>query len=214
MSRAKETRRQIIESGSPLRSHSLNQRKLKNSDEGQVKIIRRKSRQKSSEINEETTENQDQLIQKLLRANLPLSQNFLQTMLPSMITIATRRIAEEEEKGSPIPIRIFRIVTDIQRIYRTAKEKGIHLQMLDQNTQPNQNSEDKNYFPQYLQHTKYPALFSSINYINMINKRLERTTNNQEYADFYKALRLNLTSCDFSLPTPDQVLDRVRFIHT
>lgn len=204
MAGIKETRRQVIESGSPLRHHSLNQKKLKVGNQGEVRV----TKENPSTHNEPTTLTQEEIVQKLKEEDLPLTLEFLDQMLPQMVDIASKRISEEEEKTTSVPVRIFRIVTDIQKIYKAAKLKDIHLQMVEIEKFIKPDNINVASFPTHLEHTRYPNLLNSMRSFTLLKKA---TTNpSTSYSGFYKALLRNLTSPDFSLNHPNQVIDRIK----
>src|SRR3989344_1188948 len=101
MSKAKESREQVIASGSPLRRHSLNQANLQTSNELERKLRNAFPKQVSTK---EEIQARD-LIAELKEENLPLSENFLEIMLPFMIETAARRSADEQKRDLTIPQR-------------------------------------------------------------------------------------------------------------
>lgn len=197
----KETRREIIDSGSPLRRHHLSQTYLKVSNEGQRRLtavlnIQTISRDEPSPFDKDS-----------LAERLPLSHAFKEGMLEGMIDIA--RVRVEKEGVLPIPQRIANIAIDVGRIYKRAKELGLDSKIVD----PNLYKQGDNSFKLRRNTSRYPGIFpyqlfliefKKMPYWKHLNERQV-----QGLINWGKAYVINLTSCDFTLDQNDLVSEMV-----
>lgn len=206
MSNSKETRKQIMKSGSPLRHHSLNQTKLKVGDQGEIRVKNTYSLDVTDDDNQNSKLNHREIFEEILTSNLPLAREFLEKMLPIMIEIASKRILEEETKQSTIPIRIFRLATDVQKIYRLSQPEKLHLQMVDHSKFAVEGEGNFYVVPVSLDHIRYPHIFNHLQYLNVLYK----IKSQKSHLPLYRSLISNLTSCDFSLPYRDQIIERIK----
>ncbi|HEY5601339.1 MAG TPA: hypothetical protein VIK81_04630 [Patescibacteria group bacterium] len=209
MSSIKEARKQVVKSNSPLRHHSLNQLTIKVGNQGEKRLNNQYPPSISENTNLNLESNHIEIARKILDVDLPLNGHYLEKILPVMIEIASQRILEEETKQSSIPTRIFRIATDIQRIYRLSQREKLHLQMVDHQKFAVEGEDNLFTVPTYLDHIKYPHVFNQLGYLNTLNRIIEPKSR-KLHLSLYKSIISNLTSCDFSLPYSDQIIERVK----
>lgn len=207
MSRAKEARRAVQESGSPLTSHSLNQFKLKLGDEGLRRLMRELPHPDPAD--KEAPEPTAEILEELRAKDLPLTAGFLEAILPEMVAIAQRRIADEESKPNlTIPQRRANLLSDVQRIYKLAKAKELHLSMVDFTREGTIFFGIRDANPQ---DRPIPGQIFLLTFRRMGVFRVDRSTaNNLIFQTFCQSLADNLASCDFKLYGQEMVVERVQ----
>lgn len=191
----KESRREVIESGSPLARHSTNQKKMKIGDEGAKRVAGMRGI-----VEVESAEAQG--VPDDLRERLPLGAAFVDAVLPFMVDLARERIAQEHDL--PIPQRIANIARDIRKIYKFAKERNLETEILvgdDRRFNLRENTS------RYLGVFPYSLLFIELKKFR--NWRFVPDSYTQAAIDWGKAYIANLTSCDFTLPPDELLAERV-----
>lgn len=197
----KERRQKIIDSGSPLGHHSLNQQKIKIGDEGEKRLAN-----SSAFTTQQDGQQQPQSLEDILLLRLPLSEKFRQVMPSKMIEIAKTRV--ENEGTTPIPQRIRNIVNDVDKIYRLAKDTGVGLDIID----PAQ--ADSLNIPVRTNTSKYPSLFPYEVFFAVFKKMprwhlVPEADKRLLIHSWSRSYIINLTSCDFTLPPEELVQERV-----
>lgn len=197
MSSTKEHRIGVIESGSPLSHHSLNQRKIRSADEGERKFINSLADQPIPSTVPE---------RKTVYVETPLNQEFLDQLSPFMVELAQQR--ERTEENLAIPARIINSAIDVNRIFVQAKKKDIQTQMVNP-----VNLSDIT-FPTRRNDSQYPNLFP----FQIFTARFKQMSNWRYLSEFGrsmltyplpKAYIINLTSTDFRLEAEDAVKERL-----
>ncbi len=205
---SKTERREVIESGSPLRLHSLNQRNIKSDREGRKRLgnTRGKSDLGSFPVLSNEQDGREVLLSALNKA-LPLSLRFREAMLPLMINHARARTDQESQKPDTIPQRLINITIDVGRIYRQAKQTGCHLEIIEPPL--GSVSDRKLSLRQELVH--YTGIFQMQLFLIMLRQlSIWRPMAEQEKTflstELPKALLINLTSCRFNLVDIDELV--------
>ena len=193
----KEVKRGIIASGSPLMHHSLNQGRMKSHIEGE-------RRTKMGVDREDVTA----LEESVNFGSVPLSKEFLEGCFNDMIQIAQQRILEEE--SVPIPRRIVNVVTDVEKIYGIARKKGLHTRIVP----VDENSDSVN-LPIRKDYHQYTGLFPYQIFIALLNKpqfggMMSHKDKSAWLSAFPPAFIGNITSCDFTLPPRELLVERVQ----
>ncbi len=194
MSTTQVERKQVIESGSPLKGHSLNQKKMKLGDEGLSRLTQ------FIQPPEQPTKAKTTVI------GLPLTQVFMDAMFPFMVETATKRVLSEE--NLPIPQRIGNTAVDVYRIYKEAGRLGVQIGMVDTPDLANL------IFPTRRETTQFPATrFLSLVTVTMNKLPLwvNLTEANKRIFTIHlpRSYFINLTSTDFVLANNEAVKDRV-----
>lgn len=137
-----------------------------------------------------------------LRERLPLGAAFVDEILPFMVDLAQERIAKEHDL--PIPYRIANVARDIRKIYKFAKDRGLETEIL---------VGDDRRFKLRGNTSRYPGVFPySLIFVELKKFRNWRSVPDgytQAAIDWGKAYIANLTSCDFTLPPDELLVERV-----
>lgn len=187
----KERRREVIESGSPLARHSINQKKIKMGNEGEMRLAGELGAVQVKEIDQ--PENFDDL-----RGRLPLSGIFTDGVFSFMVDLARERVATEHDL--PIPHRIANIARDIMTIYKFAKERNLETEILVENNREFNIRRNTSRYP-----GTFPYSLLFVEFKKFKNWKSVPNSYTQVMIDWGKAYVSNLTSCDFTLP-PDELL--------
>lgn len=196
MGRIETSRREVIESGSPLARHSLNQAKIRSANQGETKLSHILADQPMPDAIPE---------RRTVYIETPLNQEFSDQLLPFMVELAQQR--EATEVNSTIPARLVNSATDVNRIFVEAKKRGIQTQMVD-SVQLSDIS-----FPVRRNDFKYPNLFP----FQIFSARFKQLpywrylTEHDRMVLSHplpRAYITNLTSTDFRLEAEEAVKER------
>ncbi len=198
----KENHKAVLETGSPLSHHSINQLKIRRGDQGQRRLDQMHP---TSTITEE--EKPSAVDYKTLSPLLPTTEVFDKRLLLGMADLARRQAAKEQDLS--IPARLVNIAGDITAIYIQAKKDGLALQITDPPTSSNID------FPLRANSSKYPGAFPYQVFVTEWTKTpawrgVPENTKRMLVNTLPKALITNLTSCDFSLEGEEAVAERVK----
>src|SRR3989338_1723977 len=196
---SKKERREVFASGSPLSRHSLNQRNLKSDREGRKRLGHMMGISDSGSLSVLSGEQDDQTLLSALDQALPLSQRFREAMLPLMMNHARERTDQEGQKPDTIPQRLINVTTDVERIYRQAKQAGC-LEIIE----PPLGSVLERKLPLRQELVHYTGIFQMQLFLIMLRQlSIWRPMPEQEKnflsTELPKALLINLTSCRFNL---------------
>lgn len=199
---AKEIRREIIDSGSPLRHHHMSQAFLKIAGEGEKRLSAVLNIPDIERVREATL-----LDEEALGARLPLNPDFKEGMLGKMIDIANARSGAEQD--TPIPQRIANIAADVSMVYRMARTLELDTRIINQKDEGGQDTK----FKLRRNNSRYPGIFPYQLFLIEFKKMPNWKFLDEEEVRFIiawsKAYVINLTSCDFTLPAHELLGERV-----
>lgn len=198
--RSKEQRREVIDSGSPLADHSLNQHKLQISEQGHTRVANRRA-----DLGLPAFLPKDKASPENALTDLPLSPAFIEEMLPFMIGLAGNRIEDEEKRVLTVPQRIARVITDVDKIYGEAKKKNLDGKITSEAPEFPTRQNTKRY--------KYPLsksfFLALLNKTNWDKNGIPKIAVYSAFGKFFESYSSNLSSYNFALPKADQVAERV-----
>lgn len=204
---SKTERREVLNSGSPLSRHSLNQEHIKSDREGRRRLGNQMGiSDPGSHFVLSGEQDRDEVLLSALN-ELPLSQRFREAMLPVMIGHARVRTDQESNKPDTIPQRLIHITTDVGRIYRQAQQFGCHLEIVE----PPVGSILERKLPVRREVVRYTGIFQMQLFLVMLRQLavwhpMPEKEKNFLSTELPQVLLLNLTSCRFNLADTDELV--------
>lgn len=200
MSRTKESRKEVLESGSPLSGHSLNQGRIKIGDEGAVRLVH------TLMIGLPVSQTPIADKETAIDIPVPLTTRFIDQLSSFILQLANRRTQEEE--NLPIDRRIVNSATDVNSIFKEAMRLGVHTQIVD----PLDSGDF--IFPLRDNTSRYREFFP----YQFFTARIRQLPSWRFWPENVKtilsttlpiAYMVNLTSTDFTLQGKDLIADRI-----
>lgn len=191
----KESRRQTIESGSPLGHHNLNQQRVKSGDEGEIRYTHSVTPPEQAPLGARRT----------ITIMLPLSEVFREAMFPFMLETAKGRVGSEA--NLTIPTRISNTAVDVYRIFKESKKLNLQTEMVNPPDLANSVLPIRRNFSPYPADSFYQMIAVKLKqlpgwqYFHESNRRILTTV-------LPRAYWINLTSTDFGLIYEEAVKDR------
>lgn len=196
----KEMRWEIANSGSPLRHHSTNQYRLKLHREGEKRL-------EHVSVRSDLSARQQEGMASIAYLPKLMTVEFAAEVFPQMREMALKRTALEE--NLPIPQRVSNILTDTQRLYKDAREKGLAAAIVIVDNDLENISyplrRDQPLYPDLIPHELFFLACKQIHSLKILTPASQLAMS----TSFFWTFHVNTTSCDFRLSIPDQAVERV-----